>query len=191
MYPPPGKFYKKIRGSKDAREFVKWALKIDPKQRALIMDLAFHDFLKGELCPTTLPESVFDAAPVLEDIIYDSNKSDSNKRKAGEIDGGDSRAPAARGLSDDGLQQKVLDTAALEKMNKRCKLDDFTAAEKMEWDIKDIKARKRELREWWKMKNVRMQDEVNMLKAKYGAHIDLNIPPDDATFHSTSVEMPT
>ncbi|KAF9542575.1 hypothetical protein EC957_001868 [Mortierella hygrophila] len=187
VYPPPGKFYKKIRGSRDAREFIRWALKIDPKTRALIMDLAFHDFLKDELCPMTLPESVFDTAPVLEDIIYDTKKSDikksdSNKREAGEIGSGDGKAPAAVGLDDDGRQKKVPYTATLAEINKRRRLDTFTDKEKTDWDIKDLIARKRELNDWWKMTNARMQVEANKLKAKYGANIDLNIPPDDAAF---------
>ncbi|KAF9127914.1 hypothetical protein BGX30_014538 [Mortierella sp. GBA39] len=184
VYPPPGKFYKKIRGSKDV---IKWALKIDPKTRALIMDLAFHNFLKDELCPMTLPESVFDTVPVLEDIIYntkksDTKKNDSNKREAGEIGSGDGQAPAAGELDGDGQQKKVPYTATLTEINKRRRLDAFTDGEKIDWDIKDLMARKRELNDWWKMTNARMQAEANKLKAKYGADIDLNIPPDDAAF---------
>ncbi|KAG0060264.1 hypothetical protein BGZ90_004104 [Linnemannia elongata] len=166
VYPPPGKFFKKIRGSKDARDFIQRALKIDPNQRALLMDLAFHEFLKDELCPTTLPESVFVAAPVLEDIIYCSKKRDGKKRKAGEIGGVDEEAPIAGGLSGEEKRQKVSDPVALRDMNKRRGLDDFTDKEKMEWHLKNIKAREQELKDWWKMTNERMR-------------IDLKIPSDN------------
>lgn len=178
VYPPPGKFYKKIRGSKDAREFVKRALKIDPKERGHIMDLACHDFLKDELCPKTLPESVFDTAPVLEGIINNNDGDNNSKRKAGcqDGDGGGQHLTASGNLNGD--QQQASATAMMENMHKRCRLDDFTEAEQTRWEVKDLKARKRELKEWWKMTNARIQAEADILRAKYGAHIDLDMPAD-------------
>lgn len=88
--------------------------------------------------------------------------------------------PQPEDLSGDEQQQTCSDTIALEELNKRRKLDDFTAKETTEWGIKDVKTRKRELRDWWKMKNVRIQAEVDRLKAKYGGQLDLNLAPDDA-----------
>ncbi|KAF9156163.1 hypothetical protein BG015_007061 [Linnemannia schmuckeri] len=139
--PTTGKCYKKIRGNKNAKEFIKWALKIDPKERALIMDLAFHDFLKDELCLTMPPESVFDTATVLENIIYYSKESDNNKRKAGE-QGGDGTVQTLVGGGLDGDQVTATVT------------------------IKDLKAKKRKLEGWWNMMDARMQAEAEKLKAK-------------------------
>ncbi|KAF9123359.1 Cell cycle serine/threonine-protein kinase cdc5/MSD2 [Mortierella sp. 14UC] len=180
VYPPPGKFYRKIRGSKDAREFIKMALKINPKERALIMDLALHNFLQKESCPKTLSKSVFDTAPNTDDNKTDNTENtekieitDSKKRKAG--DDRDKTQGQEEVPTKGSDQTQVREQ---EGLNKRRKLDDFTPHEKLLWDAKDLKARKRELKEWWLATQVRIEAEEDRLKAKYGPSFCLDISPD-------------
>ncbi|KAG0277598.1 Serine/threonine-protein kinase plk2 [Linnemannia exigua] len=184
VYPPPGKFYRKIRGSKNAKDFIKSTLKIKPKERSMMMDLALHDFLQQTSCPKTLSESVFDAAPTSTDdaVIEKTDITDGNKRKAG--DDGDQAQAQGQGQgqaqeqgSNDGEQKEVTDKEGM-MVNKRQKLDDLTPQEKLHWDTKDFKARRQELKEWWQVKQEQIKAEEERLKAKYGLRFDLSIAYD-------------
>ncbi|KAK3831045.1 MAG: kinase-like domain-containing protein [Linnemannia gamsii] len=177
VYPPPGKFYRKIRGSKNAKEFIKMALKIKPKERSMMMDLALHDFLQQKLCLKTLPESVFDTAHNTDDAMTDiTDTTDGNKRKAKDDDDQTQAQTQAQGQeqgSNSGEPKEGMNQEGM--MNKRRKLDDFTPQEKLHWDAKDLKARKRELKEWWQVTQEQLKAEEERLKGKYRRNILLDI----------------
>ncbi|KAG0214672.1 Cell cycle serine/threonine-protein kinase cdc5/MSD2 [Mortierella sp. NVP41] len=50
-----------------AENFLEKALKFAPGDRASLNELGGHDFLQRGICPTTLPESVFEKKPIFDD----------------------------------------------------------------------------------------------------------------------------
>ncbi|KAF9094326.1 Serine/threonine-protein kinase plk2 [Mortierella sp. AD031] len=161
VHPPPGKFYKKIRGCKEAKDFIKMALKIEIKERALLLDLAMHDFIKEGYCPDSLPDTVFDTAPIF--INENKRKADDGKEQEDEDEGTKNEKVSNK---DDGGKEV-----------KRARLDDLTRIELYQRKLNNHKAEKRELKEWWKETQDRLKEEENRLRAKYGPDIDLNDKP--------------
>ncbi|KAF9539212.1 Serine/threonine-protein kinase plk2 [Mortierella hygrophila] len=63
---PPDNYLDGVAPSEDAKDLLDRTLKIDAEHRISVHQLANHKFLRQGFCPKSLPDTVFDEAPVFD-----------------------------------------------------------------------------------------------------------------------------
>ncbi|KAG9072111.1 Serine/threonine-protein kinase plk2 [Linnemannia hyalina] len=70
---PPANYLDGVAPSEDAKDLLGCTLEINARRRISVQELVSHDFLCRGFCPKTLPDTVFDEAPVFDNSAVEKH----------------------------------------------------------------------------------------------------------------------